>query len=206
MTNLAWLRAEVAATAREMAERGLVSGTAGNVSRRDPDTGWVAITPTGRPYATLTAELVSLLDPAGQIQAGEPPSREYPLHASLYRARPDIGAVVHTHSPAISALAILGSELPPVLIEMAYAVGGAVPCAPFQPPGSQQLGEEAVRTLGDGRAVILANHGLVVVGEAGPVALELARLVEETAAAYLWARAVGQPRILTSVEIRTDNP
>lgn len=206
MKDLTWLRAEVLATAREMAERGLVSGTAGNVSRRDPATGWVAITPTGRPYASLTAEAISLLDAEGRLQAGEPPSRESPLHFGLYQSRPDIGAVVHTHSAAISVLAVLGEALPPVLIEMALVIGGAVPCAPYRRPGSRELGEAVVKTLGPGRAVILANHGFVAVGADGQSALEVARLVEETAAAYLGARAVGRPRPLTPEEIFGDNP
>lgn len=198
--DLTWLRSEVVATAREMSERGLVSGTAGNVSRRDPASGWVAITPTGRSYASLTVEEVSLLDQTGRLQAGEPPSREAPLHLSLYQARSNIGSVVHTHSAAVSALAILGVALPPVLVEMALAVGGEVPCAPYRRPGTRELGAVVVETLREGRAVILANHGLVAVGPDGASALEVARLVEETAAAYLWARAVGQPRPLTPEE------
>lgn len=195
------LRAEVRRLGRRLLALGLVAGSAGNVSLRDPESGVVAISPSARPWEELREDEVAVLEADGRQVAGLPASREKPLHLALYRRRPEVTAVVHTHSPAVLSLAILRESLPPVLAEMALLVGGEVPCAPFRPPGSIELGEAVAATIGSGPASIMANHGAVSVGRDGKEALEVARLLEETAAAYLRARCAGRPVPLGPAEL-----
>ena len=174
----------------------LTHGTAGNVSARDGDR--VAITPSGVAYGSLSADDVVLLGLAGEVVAGAlEPSSERAVHLEIYRARPDVGAVVHTHSTAATAAAAIGEPIPPFLIEAAVILGGAVPVAPFRMTGTPELGVEAARALGAGSAVLLESHGAVAVGRDLEQALALAIALEEVAKVYLAVLAAGRtPRPL----------
>ncbi|MCL6635301.1 MAG: class II aldolase/adducin family protein, partial [Peptococcaceae bacterium] len=114
---------------------------------------------------------------------------------------PDVGAIVHTHSIYASALAVLRRELPPILEETAQVAGGAVPCAAYARAGTPELAEQAAATLGQGNAVLLANHGVVGVGSHLKEALTVCQVVEKSAMVYLLAGSLGQPHILPPIEV-----
>jgi len=168
--------AAVARAARTMLERGLVVATQGNASARDGDRMW--ITPSAVPYPAMADEdIVALALDGTPAAGGGPPSSEWRLHAAIYRARPDVGAVVHTHSDHATAWSHLGEELPVAPEEL----GEPVRTAAFAPPGTDALAAAAVEALGDASAVLLARHGVVGVGPAAERALDVCALVEHHA-------------------------
>jgi L-fuculose-phosphate aldolase len=173
-------RAEVIAAARGMVRLGLVAGTSGNVSAREGEL--IHITPSALPYEGMgEADLVTLrLD--GSVVAGErEPSSERRVHLAVYRARADAGAVLHSHSPHATAWSFLDEPLDTGTEELDEAVGGAVSTARFAPTGSEQIATAAVEALGDRRAVLLARHGVLAVGESPARALDAAAVVERQA-------------------------
>ncbi len=176
------LRERVLLVALESMRCGLIAGTSGNVSARDPRTGLIAITPSGTPYETLTPGDLPLINACGQIieisGSGFVPSSETPLHTEVYKARPDINGVVHTHSAYGTAMSVLVESLPIVTVPL--AAHGPVPVVPFKMPGSQELAQAVVSHLGPtGRAVLLRNHGVLCVGGTVEDALICAMYIEE---------------------------
>jgi len=189
-------RAAVAQACRELLATGLLRGTSGNLSVRDPESGTIAITPTGVGYAGMRDSDVAVLSPDGAHLDGElRATSEVALHLGVYRARPDVGAVVHTHSMFATTFAVLGEQIPPVHYLIVRA-GEAVPVAPYARFGSAELAESCVRTLGNGFAVLLANHGVVAVGADLALARAGAEAVEYTAELAWRARQLGTPQLL----------
>lgn len=209
-TTPRWLaeRRAVLAAAREMGERGLVTGMAGNVSMRLPVTrgrALIAVTPSQRPYATLRPEDIVVVDSVGTVvDGGLAPSSELPLHLAVYHARPDVGAVMHTHSTYASVLAVVGRALPPVLDELVVFVGGAVEVAEYGMSGTREMAERAVRALGDRKAAFLRNHGLVGVGSTPADALGVCAMVERAAQVYVMASLLGGARVLPPDVVRKE--
>lgn len=194
------LRRRVTAVARKAYDRGLVAATSGNYSQVDRPAGLMVITPSGLDYSLMAPEDLVVMDLAGNVVEGDlPPSSEWRLHARLYRAREDIGAVAHTHSPYATAFATLDRPIPNLLIELQMFCGGAVNVAPFALPGSEELGEGAARTIGDRKAVLLSHHGTVAVGDTVEDALKVAFWVEDTARIAHLALTIGQPKELEEV-------
>jgi L-fuculose-phosphate aldolase len=180
----------------------LTPGRTGNLSVRNGDR--FAATPTGVPYDGFDASDVPVVDLEGEVVAGEmDPTSEVPMHTGIYR-RLDAGAIVHTHSPWASTLAVLGEELPPIHY-MITAVGRKVPVAGYAPYGTDDLAELVVSEMeaANSDACILANHGLVVVGEDLPTAIENTVHVEELCKVYLRARQHGDPIELSDEELAT---
>jgi L-fuculose-phosphate aldolase len=174
------LRAEVVAAAREMLRLGLVVGTAGNVSARDGEV--FHITPRARPYEQMTEEDVVALSLAGEVVDGtHEPSSEWRVHAAVYAARPQVGAIVHTHSVHATAWSCLGEPLDTGVKELGQAVGGAVPTAADAPPGTDAIARAVVEGLGERRAVLLARHGVLGLGESPARALVTCQVVERHA-------------------------
>jgi L-fuculose-phosphate aldolase len=174
------LRRRIVAVARTLESDRLVVGTVGNVSARDGAA--LLITPTRAPYARMRPRDLARVDvAAGEPAAGGVPSRELPLHLAVYRARPDVGAVVHTHSAAATAWSFLEEPLGPELEDLAYHGIDPVRTAPPAPPGSAELAAGAVAALGAGSAVLLGRHGLLTTGETPERALLVARVVEHQA-------------------------
>lgn len=195
------LRHQVLRTAWEMEEKGLVSSTAGNVSARAGDGTHVVITPSGVPYPDLTVESLCVVTLTGQLVEGDArPSSEWRMHCRVYRERPDVGGVVHTHSPYATALAILRREIPPLHYYM-YSLGERVRVAPYRCFGTEALAEAAVRTLGKDNAVLLANHGVLAVGSTVTAALKNAYRVEFLAHMVHLTAALGEPVLLTAEEM-----
>jgi L-fuculose-phosphate aldolase len=185
---------EVWKYARKMWEEGLVVGSAGNVSRRlDQDR--IAITPTRVPYEVLEErDIVTVdLDSGRPVDSFRAPSYELPMHLVIYRERPDVDAIVHTHSPFVTSLSILRRPLPPVIDEMMVYFGGTIEVSDYAFTGTPEVGTNAVRALGDRTGVILANHGNVCVGRTLEQALHVAVVMESCARAYLQALAIGEP-------------
>jgi L-fuculose-phosphate aldolase len=194
MLTAAQARAGVAATAARMVTAGLVTGTAGNVSARAHDL--IAITPSGLDYAALTAAEVGLHDLAGApVDAPLAPSSELPLHLAIY-AGADAGAIVHTHSPAATAVSLLVQALPPIHYYAAM-FAGPVLVAPYHPFGTPELGAAAAAALAGSRATLLAHHGAVTIGADLAEAFDLAVTLEWLCEVYLRAAAAGSPAVLS---------
>lgn len=187
-------RREILEISRKMVEKGLVVGTAGNISLRLEDpAGLIAITPSGRYYELLKEEDIVIVDFKGEAVDGELlPSIETMLHIMIYKARPKINAIIHTHSVFASILAVAGLEIPPILDEQVISVGGEIKVAPYAPPGSQELARNVVATLGNRNAVLLANHGVVALGRDLREAFTIAEIVEKTAKVYFGTLLLGK--------------
>ncbi len=192
MTNL---RQDLHAAVVEMERRGLVAGSSGNASIRLATVGdseRYLITPAGLPYQEMTPDDLVEVDDAIEPVTGEGiPSTESALHLGIYRHRPDIGAVIHTHSLYASVSAVIGKPIPPIVDEMVVYLGGPVEVAEYGFPGTEELAEAAVDALGDRRAVLLRNHGMCAVGETIEAALRNAVLVERIAQVYTFAQMAG---------------
>ncbi len=198
------LREEVAEVARQLISSGLVTGTSGNVSARTPE-GDVLITPSGLDYESMEPEDVVLVDVEGELLDGSlKPSTETPMHTGIYRARAQVGAVVHTHSRYATTLACLGWEIPPVHYMLATLSGdGRIPLAPYTTYGTEELAGYAAEALGESRnACLLQNHGTITVGESAGEAFSRTVVLEEMAEIYYRARLAGEPILLTPEQIR----
>jgi L-fuculose-phosphate aldolase len=194
------LRSAVALAARRMSERGLSRGTSGNVSARAEE--GMLVTPSAVPYAEIGAGDIVLVDLEGRVLEGERrPTTEWPMHAALYRARPDTGAVVHAHAPFCTTLATLRRDIPPFHYMVAVAGGDSIRCAPYATFGTPELAGNAVAALAGRRACLLANHGMVALGASPGAALELAAEVESLAELYWRALQIGEPALLTDREM-----
>ena len=187
---------------RRMSRAGLSVGTSGNLSIYVPEAGLMAITPSGLDYAATAPADIVVMDLDAHVVEGErKPSSEWALHTKFYQRHPAARAVVHTHSMYCTTLACLGKPLEAVH----YAIGAAgtarIPVAPYRLFGSPELAEAAVEACGDGKAVLLANHGLVAWEGSLPKAFSLARDLEFTAELQWRAMAVGTPNILTDSQM-----
>jgi L-fuculose-phosphate aldolase len=178
-------------TARELLRCGLVEGTAGNLSARLPD-GNVALSPSSLPYDTMTVEDLVVCDLEGKVLCGaRPPTSEKALHLACLRKYPELGAVIHSHAKYATMFAITRRPIPCVIEEFDVFVGGEVPVADYKLTGSDDLGEEVSRHVGERGAVLMANHGLLTVGKDLAGALKVAKLVERTAEIVWGAQALG---------------
>lgn len=190
----------IIAVARALDSAGLVPNKSGNVSCRTP--GGFLITAAGVPYAGMTAAQVVAVGLDGEPEHGRArPSSEWRMHLAIYERRPDVSAIVHTHSPRATALACAGRGIPPLHYMIALA-GGEVRCMPYATFGSAELAETALQGLEGRRATLLANHGVVAVGESLRQAHSVAVEVENLAGQYLDMLAAGLvPRLLDGLEL-----
>ncbi|MDP6454341.1 MAG: class II aldolase/adducin family protein [SAR202 cluster bacterium] len=187
----------MAETARAMSQMGLVTGASGNVSTRlapsDSEEPLLAITPMATSYATMEADDIVVTDFDIEPVEGElMPSSESMLHVAIYQARPDVGAVIHTHSVYSSVLAVSGLDIPPVLDEVVVNIGGPIRVSEYGFPSSEALAQNVTAALGDRKAAIIANHGAVGVGRDLEEALEICALVERVSEIFVHATALGQ--------------
>lgn len=195
------LRDEVILTCRALTTRGLTHGKSGNVSvRRDSQHFFVS--PSGILYDALRVDDVPLVDLSGRWYGRCRPSSEWRFHRDIFRAREDVGAVVHTHSLHATALACHGRGIPSFHYMVAVAGGDDIRCAPYHTFGSQELSDAALFALKDRKACLLANHGVIAVGADLGAALALAGEIENLAAQYCAALVVGMPRLLDEAEMR----
>jgi L-fuculose-phosphate aldolase len=194
-------RNEIVAAAQALDAAGLVPNKSGNVSCRTP--GGFLITAAGVPYREMTAEQVVALTLDGEPDPGSArPSSEWRMHLAIYTHRPDVAAIVHTHSPRATALACAGRGIPPFHYMIALA-GGGIRCMPYATFGSAELADAAIRGLENRRATLLANHGVVAVGASLRQAHSVAVEVENLAGQYLSLLAAGlDPRLLDDEEMK----
>lgn len=187
---------EVIEVAREMARKGLVSGTAGNVSLRLKDPSGLellAITPSGRDYDSLDVDDIVVVDFEGQrVEGGLRASIETVMHIEVYKARKKVNAVIHSHPVFCSVIAVAGLEIPAIIDEQISCIGGEIKVAQYALPGSPELAKNAVSALGSRNAVILANHGALSVGRDMREALTVSELLERTARIYVNALTLGK--------------
>ncbi len=206
------LRRQLIELCRSFGPRGLSQGSSGNASvrwpgagpgagdrerDRDRDRDGMLITPSALAYASMRPADIVWIDTDGSRKGKRPPSSEWRFHQAIFSARPEVGAIVHVHSPAATALACLRLAIPPFHYMVAVAGGHDIRCAPYATFGTEQLASAVVAALEGRRAALLANHGQIAVGDTLQQALDLAVEVETLAEQYLLARTVGEPKRLT---------
>ena len=188
------LREELWRLHLELPKNGLVTWTGGNVSARDPETGYVGIKPSGVRYEDLRPEHLAIVDLDGNHLEGDlKPSSDTASHLYIYRHRPDVNGVVHTHSPFATAFAALGRPIPVYLTAMADEFGGPIPCGGFALIGGEEIGQVVVESIGGSPAVLLKNHGVFTVGPTAEAAVKAAVMVEDVARTVWLALQLGQP-------------
>jgi len=192
--SLTALRQQLVALHAELVRYELVAWTAGNVSARVPGEDLFAIKPSGISYDDLTAEAIVVCDLDGNLVEGDlSPSSDTAAHAYMYRAMPEVGGVVHTHSTYATAWAARGEPIPCVLTAMADEFGGEVPIGPFALIGNDDIGKGIVATLSGHRspAVLMQNHGVFTIGKDARAAVKAAVMCEDVARTVHIARSGG---------------
>ncbi len=188
------LREQVWRLHLELPRNNLVAWTGGNISGRNPETGCVVIKPSGLLYQDLRPENMVVVDLQGNILEGDlKPSSDTASHLYIYRHRPDVNGVVHTHSRYATAFAALGRPIPACLTAIADEFGGPIPCGGFALIGSEAIGKAVLEAIGDCPAVLLKNHGVFTVGPDVEAAVKAAVMVEDVAATVWLALQLGQP-------------
>lgn len=199
------LAADVASAARRLVPEGLAVGTAGNIAARDTASGLIAVTPAARPYATMDATDIAIVDPDGKLVRGAfRPTSELPLHLALFAREARLGAVVHTHSPYGTAFSVAHHPIPLVCNEGLWVGAPRVEVTEFAQPGTETIGRAAVallRRVPGARAFLLANHGVVALGATVAAAYDLAAQVEWEARVYHLALQLGEPHVLTKAQM-----
>lgn len=196
------LCAELAFYARKMYDSHLVQATQGNLSARDPESGYICLTPSGADYQLLTPEDIVVVDENGTVVEGKRrPTVETPVHTLILRRRRDIHCVMHTHSPYATAFGVVYQPIPVVLSDSAIYLGSEVPIAPYCKSGTPEFAELVANTLRDGSAVIWGNHGAMVVGVNLPLTFSIAHALEDTAKVYAIAKQLGNPVLLSQEEV-----
>jgi L-ribulose-5-phosphate 4-epimerase len=178
----------------ELPRNGLVTWTGGNISARDLKTGYIVIKPSGVRYETLQPEHMVILDLDGKVIEGDlKPSSDTASHLYIYRHRPDVNGIVHTHSPYATAFAALGRPIPVYLTAIADEFGGPIPCGGFGLIGGEAIGQIVVESIGGSPAVLLKHHGVFTVGETAEAAVKAAVMVEDVARTVWIALQMGRP-------------
>lgn len=179
---------------------GLNQGTSGNASVRYSD-GFL-ITPSGMPINEMSANSMVEMNMQGDVIGAGKPSSEWRFHRDIYQARPEVGAVIHTHSMFATTLATLRLEIPAFHYMIAVVGGDSIRCSDYALFGTQRLSDSAIEALKDRRACLLANHGMIAVGKSLQQALDLALEVETLCEQYWRALQIGKPSILSAEEMR----
>ncbi len=196
------LREQVWKLHLELPKNDLVKWTGGNVSGRDPETGLVVIKPSGVKYPDLKPEHLIVLDVDGKVVEGNlSPSSDTASHLYIYRQRPDVGGIVHTHSPYATAFAAVGKPIPVYLTATADEFGGPIPVGGFALIGGEEIGKVVVESIGSSPAVLLKNHGVFTIGKNAEVAVKAAVMVEDVARTVWYALALGTPDVIPAEDV-----
>jgi L-fuculose-phosphate aldolase len=205
------LRESLLHTTRKLAELGLNRGTSGNASVRDGS--GLLVTPSGMDIEAMTPQHMVAMDMDGAVHTpmlqektqesgiALKPSSEWRFHRDILQARPEAGAVIHTHSIFATTLACLRRDIPPFHYMIAVSGGDSIRCAPYALFGSQALSDHALHALKHRRACLLANHGMIAIGETLKEALDVAVEVETLCELFLRALQVGEPALLSEQEM-----
>lgn len=194
-------REQVVAYGKKMVQCGLAQGTFGNISIYNSELNLMAISPSGMDYFETSADDVVVLKLDGQVVEGQrKPSSEYLMHCIFYEKRRDINAIVHTHSKFATTLACLNWSIQPIHYLVGYA-GKDIPCTKYIKFGTSELGEEALKVMGDRYACLLGNHGLLACGFDIAYAFDVAQQMEFVAEIYYRSKIAGEPLLLDDKEI-----
>lgn len=200
------LRVDLVRFAKQMIATGLVRGTSGNISAREPGADRCLITPSGVDYETMKPEDLVLVGLDGDRDTAQAkPSVDTPVHLAVYRARPDVAACIHTHSPYAAAFSVVGRDIPALITESAGYVGGTVRVMEYVPPAKPDTGDLVAAGLGSDRAVLLPNHGVIAVGESLKKCFAAAMAVEESAHVAFIALQLGTPNRVPDREVQRMN-
>ena len=194
-------RKEIVEYGKRMIERGLTTGSGGNISIFNREQGLVALTPSSMDYADIKPEDVVIMDINGNVKDGtRRPSTEINMHLLAYQNRPDVNSIVHTHSIYCTAIACMGWELEPVHYMLAIA-GEAVKCAKYATYGTPELARSALEALAGNGACLLGNHGVLTVGPSLERAFAIAEHLEFVAQLVCITKSMGKPNLLTAEQI-----
>ncbi|MDB5544729.1 MAG: class aldolase [Hyphomicrobiales bacterium] len=196
------IRRAIVGACLEMNRLGLNQGTSGNVSVRCGE--GMLVTPTATPYDRLAPEMLAsmrLSDEEGRFSGPVAPSSEWRFHRDIYRARPDVGAVVHCHATYATVLSMLRVNIPAAHYMVAAFGGAPIKCTDYAPYGTAELSALVVEGLGPRHGVLLGSHGMIATGADLDTAMWRAVELETLAKQYYLARAVGEPVVLSDAEI-----
>jgi len=187
---------------KKLIDTGLTVGTGGNISIYDRESGYMAITPSGLEYHKLSPKDIIIMDLDGNVVEGNwKPSSEYQMHSLVYKNREDVNAMVHTHAIYSTTISALNVELPAVDYLVAHSGGKNIRCAKYATYGTAELAENALEAMKGRKAVLLANHGINVVGTDMNEAFAITEQLEFCARVYWQAKAIGDPVILEDDEM-----
>jgi L-ribulose-5-phosphate 4-epimerase len=186
----------------ELPKNNLVMWTGGNVSARDPETGLVVIKASGIRYEDMHSKHMVVVDIDGKMIEGDfKPSSDVYSHLYIYKHRPDVGGVVHTHSRHATAFAAVGKPIPCVLTAIADEFGGPIPCGGFALIGDEAIGKVVIDSIGKSPAVLLKNHGVFTVGKNATAAVKAAVMTEDVAATVWMALQLGTPDEIPQADV-----
>ncbi|MEM6387784.1 MAG: L-ribulose-5-phosphate 4-epimerase [Pseudomonadota bacterium] len=196
------LKEEVCQQNHELPRNGLVVGSGGNVSGRDPESGLVVIKPSGVKFERLTPETMVVVNPDGNVVEGEmKPSVDTGIHLFVYRHRKDVQGMCHTHSPYATSFAARGERIPAVLTPITHILGRDVPCSRYATPGEVDTGQAIVEAADGGMAVLVKAHGVFTMGKSATEATSIAIYLEEAAKTMHLAMLRGSVEELPQKEI-----
>lgn len=194
-------REKIVETGKRMINARLTTGTGGNLSIFNRKENLIAIKPSGVPYQSMRAQDVVVLRPDGERVDGVlKPSSETKFHLAIYHARPDVDAILHSHQVHATTIACMGIELPAVHYLLAFS-GDKVPLAPYATFGTQALSDNILSVLGNYKACLLENHGLITLGASLDEAFDTAEALELVAQIYIQAKSIGEAKILNSEQM-----
>lgn len=201
MQQLTSCKQAVLLSAKKAYDEKLMAGTSGNLSVFCREQGLIVITPSSYDYSIMEEKDIVVIDLDGTVIEGcHKPSSEWKMHAEIYRHLPHVGAVVHTHSPYATSFAVNHQEIPVILIEMIPFLKGKLEVSPYAEQGSAQVGLNAVPILERKNACLMANHGVVAVGENLDQAYINSVYAEDTAKIYHMALSCGRPVVIPGYE------
>jgi L-ribulose-5-phosphate 4-epimerase len=197
------LKEELALLHLELPRYNLVVWTGGNISTRDPESGLVVIKASGIRYEEMRPEHMVVVDMGGKVVEGNfKPSSDVFSHLYIYKHRPDVFGVVHTHSRYATAFAAVGKPIPCVLTAMGDEFGGPIPCAGFALIGDEAIGKLVVESIGSSPAVLLKKHGVFTIGKDAKAAVKAAVMTEDTAATVWLAMQIGAPEKISDEDVK----
>ena len=197
------LKEELVQLHLELPKHNLVVWTGGNVSARDPQTGLVVIKASGIRYEEMRPQHMVVVDMDGKLVEGDyKPSSDVYSHLYIYKHRPDVGGVVHTHSVYATAFAAANKPIPVVLTAIADEFGGPIPCGGFALIGDEAIGKVVIESIGNSPAVLLKNHGVFTIGKNAKAAVKAAVMTEDNAKTVWLAMQIGTPDVIPDEDVK----
>lgn len=197
------LKEELVQLHLELPKHNLVVWTGGNVSARDPGTGLVVIKASGIRYEEMRPQHMVVVDMDGKLVEGDyKPSSDVYSHLYIYKHRPDVGGVVHTHSVYATAFAAANKPIPVVLTAIADEFGGPIPCGGFALIGDEAIGKVVIESIGNSPAVLLKNHGVFTIGKNATAAVKAAVMTEDNAKTVWLAMQIGTPDVIPDEDVK----